>query len=97
MNTWHKSLPKHWQRRVTDLALKNSNGQYQDLSASAFRGLVRLRFPDGSTASFEHAFFLVDDERQELLLLSEHCGYHIFPLDGLQYTCSEGTTSTTKR
>jgi hypothetical protein len=97
MNTWHKSLPEHWRKRVTDLALKNSNGQFQDLSATTFRRSVGLNFPDGSAATFEHAFYLVDDERQELLLLSEHCGYHVFPLDGLQYTYSERTTPSTER
>ena len=45
---------------------------------------VRLRFDDGSEASFKYAFFVEDRERKELAVFTEHCGYHVFPLLSLE-------------
>ena len=36
---------------------------------------------DGSQAFFRFAFFIQAPEWQELAVFTEHCGYHIFPID----------------
>jgi hypothetical protein len=70
-------LPDHWRQwlhqRGRPLDVKDF-GQTQ----------VTLRFVDGSIAFFEYAFFAVDDERGELAVFTEHCGYHVFRLGSLE-------------
>lgn len=39
---------------------------------------VKLKFPDGSTASFLHAFFVASEQRQTVAVFTEHCGYFEF-------------------
>lgn len=52
--------------------------------ASDFVTGLCLRFEDGSSALFKHAFCLKDEERDEIAVFTEHCGYHIFPLIGTE-------------
>ncbi len=84
----HATLPTHWQEWVRRWALENSGGKADRLGAAHFNanGCVKLLFQDGSYALFEHAFYAVDDVRNELAVFTEHCGYHIFPLHGCQYS-----------
>ena len=63
------TLPAHWQKWVCNGATKNSEGQ------------CPIRFSDGSYALFEYAFYAVDEEKNELAVCTEHCGYHIFFFD----------------
>lgn len=78
----HSQLPDHWKNRAADLARELSDGRYSTLGAEAFKQqAVRLRFPDGSAALFLYAFVLTDATRGELAVFTEHCGYHVFPLE----------------
>lgn len=78
----HDQLPEHWKNRVAELARELSDGRYERLGAEAFKQeAVRVRFPDGSSALFLYAFALTDEERRELAVFTEHCGYHVFPLE----------------
>jgi hypothetical protein len=78
----HHQLPDHWQNRVVALARELSGGRYSTLGAEAFKQqAVRLRFPDGSAALFLYSFVLTDEARGELAVFTEHCGYHVFPLE----------------
>lgn len=79
-------IPAHWQEWVGNWASKNSEGKYDRLGANSFNGCVKLKFDDGSYALFEYAFYAVDEERNELAVFTEHCGYHIFSLIGLEYS-----------
>ncbi len=74
----YEQLPQHWRdwlsARVTS-----------QLGAGAFPvDGVRLRFEDGSEASFNYAFFVEDRARKELAVFTEHCGYHVFPMASLE-------------
>ncbi len=74
-------LPERWRVRVAEHAERLSHGRYKSLGASAFRDQsVRLRFTDGTNAVFHWAFYLKDEETQEIAVFTEHCGYHVFPL-----------------
>jgi hypothetical protein len=55
------------------------------LGASDFRGNseLEIRFPDASTATFRHAFFVHDAGRGLVAVFTEHCGYYEFPAHGL--------------
>jgi hypothetical protein len=83
MHSFQKNLPNHWLEWIRSFSLKQSDGKYQELSAGYFRGKVGLRFQDGSHAFFENAFFVKDEERQEIALFTEHCGYHVFNAQGV--------------
>jgi len=68
-------LPEHWQQWLR---------QRGGLSVRDFgQAKVHLRFVDGSSAFFEYAFFAIDEQRGELALFTEHCGYHVFRLGSL--------------
>ncbi len=73
-------LPDHWQQWVIAWSKERSGGERDRLGLEDFNGCVKLRFPDDSHAVFEYAFYVVDEEREELAVFTEHCGYHVFPL-----------------
>ena len=54
------------------------------LSATDFssKQTLKINFRDGSFAFFRYAFYLLDRELKEVAVFTEHCGYHIYPLDG---------------
>jgi len=85
MNTNQEYLPKHWKDWIIERALKCSNGKSKDFSGSVFRGDIRLKFEDGSTCFFESAFYAEDEEKNELMVGTQRCGYHVFPLHDLDY------------
>jgi hypothetical protein len=50
-----------------------------------FKGWVVLQFDDGSHATFQYAFAVEVPDEKSLIVFTEHCGYHRFPLGGLQW------------
>lgn len=87
MNPWHESLPLHWKQWVEEYVGAKSGGKFKTLGCSDFNGLVKLDFLDGSHVVFQYAFYAVNEEKRELAVFTEHCGYHVFPLtDDLQYS-----------
>jgi hypothetical protein len=78
-------LPDHWKKWLIKRALKLSNGQFETLGADAFPSdhAVELLFPDGSSAIFSYSFYSIDEDRCEIAVFTEHCGYHIFPAHNL--------------
>ncbi len=80
-------LPSHWKALIERRVSERSGGRFKTLGAADFPPgqVVELRFPDGSAATFRNAFALVDEQRVELGVFTEHCGHHIFPLGDLRY------------
>ena len=78
----HEDLPERWKQRVAEHSLKESGGKWRTLGASSFdtKSVAVLQFEDGSTARFYYPLVLQSDE--EICLLTEHCGYHIFTKEG---------------
>jgi len=73
-------IPQGFEQLVRD-HIRRTRGEDRDhLSAYDFPQdhSVRLGFPDGSFAYFEHAFFIEDPTRQLVAVFREHCGYHVF-------------------
>ncbi len=76
-------LPPHWQEWLRSHRPQTGG----ELRASDFKtnAVVRLQFDDGSLAVFNYAFYAVDEDRKELAVFTEHCGYHVFDLPGPRY------------
>jgi hypothetical protein len=85
-------LPSRWRSLIERRVLERSGGRFKNLGAADFPPgqAVDIRFPDGSMATFMSAFFVVNEEHQELGVFTEHCGHHIFPLADLQYAVRVG-------
>lgn len=49
-----------------------------------FKDTVRLDFEDGSRVIFNHAILVYNLDLDQIGVFTEHCGYHIFPLNGTQ-------------
>jgi hypothetical protein len=45
---------------------------------------IELEFPDASKVVFQSAFFLENTSRELIAVFTEHCGYHVFPIQDLQ-------------
>lgn len=80
MGPW--PIPPGFEQLVRDHVRRTRGEERDHLSATDFPSgqAVRLSFPDGSFAYFEHAFFIKDPVRQQVAVFTEHCGYHVFPL-----------------
>ena len=84
------ALPEHWKQRLENYVLEKPSGKHQRLSATDFQigSTVQITFPDGSLVQFRFAFHLVDEEREEIAVFTEHCGHHLFPSHGVQIASS---------
>ena len=79
-----KDLPERWLRRLEEYTDDKYGADYRyrgKLGATDFStsSLVRVGFPDGSSAEFRFAFFIAAPDRYEVAVFTEHCGYHILP------------------
>jgi hypothetical protein len=75
-------VPEAWKPRLRQY-LRERRGEERDgLSAGDFSPgqSVRIRFPDGSHVHFQYAFAIRDEVAGEVIVFTEHCGYHVFPL-----------------
>lgn len=82
-------VPEHAQRLETQWAELLSRHFNVDLDAFLaapsrhmdFRNqAVRIELMDGSGATFQRAFPLVDERRKAIAVFTEHCGHHLFPI-----------------
>lgn len=58
-----------------------------EMTASDFGpGCVRVVHEDGATFWFPYAFAIIkrEDEREYLVVFTEHTGFHVFAMDDLQ-------------
>jgi hypothetical protein len=79
-------VPESWKPRLRQY-LRQRRGEERDrLSAGDFPPgqSVLIRFPDGSHVLFRYAFAIQDDGAGEVIVFTEHCGYHVFPLSDAQ-------------
>lgn len=81
-----EELPDRWLRRREQYTDEKYGVDY------AYRGLlgagdfpcgslVHVHLEDGSQALFRYAFYIAALEWQEVAVFTEHCGYHIFPIE----------------
>lgn len=92
MQPFQKYLPDHWNDWIRRYALEKSNGKYETLRAYDFSGSLTVQFIDGSVVKFKGAFCAEDQEKEELAVFTEHCGYHIFNIHGIESIQDEKET-----
>jgi hypothetical protein len=75
-------VPEAWTPRLRRYLRQRCGEERDRLAAGDFSPgqSVRIRFADGSHVLFRHAFAIQDEAAGEVLVLTEHCGYHVFPL-----------------
>lgn len=87
MSKWHV-VPDEWKPRLRAYLLATCGEDRDHLSAADFRSdqSVHLQFVDGSLALFRYAFAVLDEQGEQCMVFTEHCGYHVFPVgaDGIQ-------------
>ena len=79
MNHRAAHLPAHWQDWVFD-HYKLAQGMLTE----EFNYSVFIRWEDGSVVHFQNAFFVENKQRKEIVVFTEHCGYHLFRTTGLE-------------
>ena len=93
MSPW--PIPEGFERLVHEHILRARGEEREELRAYDFPSgtSLCLRFPDGSSARFEHAFAIADPSRRLLAVFTEHCGYHVFPAEELEMSVEEAGRS----
>jgi hypothetical protein len=90
------AVPDAWKARLRQY-LRERSGQDRDrLSARDFSPgqSVSIRFPDGSYVLFRYAFAIRDEKVGEVIVFTEHCGYHVFPLGDAEVEELQSSDST---
>ncbi len=85
-------IPDRWRALLDNYIEQHSLLPHNDIGSIPFDGNVTLRFLDGSTAHFLHAFALRNPEYDELAVFTEHCLHHIFPLMGTDVQIDKPST-----
>ena len=75
-------LPERWVTKLTSHIREQLGQDRRELSATDFRYHLKINFEDGSFAFFQYAFYILDQDNNEVAIFTEHCGCHIFPLYG---------------
>jgi hypothetical protein len=78
---WH-AVPDEWKPRLRAYLRAKRGEDREGLSAGDFstRQSVHVHFPDGSFALFRYAFAVPDEAGRAVMVFTEHCGYHVFPV-----------------
>ena len=75
-------LPERWANKLKSYISEKFGEDRQELTATDFHFNLKINFEDGSFAFFQYAFYILDQDNNEVAVFTEHCGYHIFPLYG---------------
>jgi len=89
----HNDLSERWSKKLKAYIHEEFGAHRDRLSASDFQFNLKINFEDSSFAFFHYAFYLLDRELNEVAVFTEHCGYHIFPLEGTQIELLESKWS----
>ncbi len=78
-------LPDRWKDKIIDwLAYENiSNQMGPDVITFPAEG-VQLKFADGSCLEFRYSVMIIANEFDELCIIANSCGYHIFSLSAVE-------------
>lgn len=82
-----EELPQRWKDKIADY-LASEGYERSVLYAGDFTWHVQLDFEDRSHANFLYAFVIDAPELDEIVVCTEHCGYHIFYRHGLKWNCA---------
>ncbi|MCE7992940.1 MAG: hypothetical protein HEP71_13205 [Roseivirga sp.] len=81
----NRDLPERWQQKVMEYLELKGEGHETNLGAGDFpaKKVVRIKFRDNSFAEFRYTLVMEAPEFNEVGIFTEHCGYHIFNLYGI--------------
>ena len=88
-------LPERWKLKFQEYLIAKGSTRSDRLSASEFPSetTISIRFEDSSHVEFRHAFVIEALEFREVVVFTEHCGYHLFSLcDSLELTINKFST-----
>ncbi len=80
----HDDLPERWKNKIIEYLINNGEDQRETLSAHDFfpNQILEIKFEDESYAEFRYPLLINAPEFNEVGIFTEHCGYHIFTMDG---------------
>lgn len=80
----HEDLPERWKNKIIEYLKKNGVTERGKLSAYDFfpNQILEIKFEDESTAEFRYPLLINAPEFNEVGVFTEHCGYHIFNMNG---------------
>lgn len=79
IKSWIYELSNHLKRSSQSLLTQGLSSE--DFPSSS---QIELEFPDASKIVFQSAFYLENTARELVAVFTEHCGYHVFPINDLQ-------------
>lgn len=84
----HKDLPQRWRNKIAEYLNTQGKGKYVTFSDNDFHSdkKVHIKFIDDSFAEFHNALIINAPEWNEVGLFTEHCGYHLFNIHGVDIT-----------
>jgi len=80
----HQDLPERWKKKIIEYLNKNGITERDKLSAFDFfpNQILQIKFEDESLAEFRYPLLINAPEFNEVGVFTEHCGYHIFNMNG---------------
>lgn len=81
-------LPDRWQQKIAEYVRHTVKYMDTDFIVSGLfiTKSVKLTYKNGTECLFKDAYCLEDVKHEEILIMTEHLGFHIFSMkDGLEY------------
>lgn len=80
----HNDLPERWKKKLKSYLAAHGEPERDKLSAYDFfaEQVAKIKFEDGSYAEFHYPLVIEAPELREVGVFTEHCGYHIFNMEG---------------
>ncbi|MCF6308797.1 MAG: hypothetical protein L3J09_12720 [Flavobacteriaceae bacterium] len=84
----HEDLPKRWKTKIEAYLASKGKTNRNKLLCDDFsiNEIVEIKFEDDSYAEFRFPLVIKAPEYNEIGIFTEHCGYHIFNLMGVDIT-----------
>lgn len=78
----YDELPQYWKDKLSEYIQEKFHQDRKKPDAADFQNIVMLRLHDGSHVYFKFAFYIINEDKTEIAVFTEHCGYHVFPFFG---------------
>lgn len=70
-----KQVGRSWDDLVTNGLINADFPNNQD---------VEIKLPDGSSAYFKHAFYVINPNQSQVAVFTEHSGHHVYSTVGIE-------------
>lgn len=79
------NLTEYWQETISEIVSRATGGKRKHIECQDFNCQVWLTTDWGTTYNFHGALFFKSKKRNELVVLTEHDGYFLFPTEHVRY------------